>query len=147
MFFCTSGDIFRCFADALVNPVNCIGVDGAGLALAFAERYPRASREYRRACHARALQGGTVFLSSRDSPTIVFLPTKTEPYRPSNYLLIDTGLRALRNAAQTRRWKSLAIPALGCGLGGLCWSKVRRQIVEILGDLAKNMDVFVFEPR
>ncbi len=149
-FHLVRGDIFESGADALVNPVNCKGVSGAGLAKAFAERFPRAQNEFEVAAHAGGVKPGTIFVapSYRAGPSwIVFLPTKRD-WRDShsNALDIEEALVCLRGwAISTRFVRSLAIPALGCGLGHLNFDHVRVLVQRALGSL-KGVDVALYEP-
>jgi O-acetyl-ADP-ribose deacetylase (regulator of RNase III) len=133
-----AGDIFSSRAQTLVNPVNTKGVMGAGLALEFKRRYPQMFEDYRRRCTAGELRLGEPYLwkpapeqlelGSADQPAderwIVNFPTKDHWRDPSRLQDILAGLDSL--AAQIPAWgvRSLACPALGCGLGGLDWAAV-----------------------
>ena len=118
------GDIFAVDAQAIVNPVNIVGVDGAGLALAFKNRYPDNSKAYREACKRGSLVIGKVFVFDRgvdaSAPRwIVNLPTKSHWRQPSELEYVTKGLQALHTALRDRHISSVALPLLGAGLGGL----------------------------
>ena len=114
---------------ALVNPVNCRGVMGAGLALEFKKRYPAMFREYARKCKNGGLHPGMLHIW-RGERTIVNLPTKFDWRNPAILVHVDIGLEVLSGYI----WSNgIAIPKLGCGLGGLHWPDVRALIVARMG--------------
>ena len=123
-----TGDIFAQHAHAIVNPVNCVGVMGRGLALQFRNRYPEAFFAYRRACARGQVLPSRMFLfdTHADDPRwIVHFPTKRHWRDPSAIGDIDAGLQELAATISRHRIPSLAIPPVGCGLGGLRWPDVR----------------------
>ena len=127
------GDLFAAKVEALVNAVNTVGVMGKGLALAFKKKFPDNFAAYRRACDSGELQQGKVFLFDRGerSPRwIVNFPTKRHWRDASRIDDIHRGLGDLIKEIEARGIDSLAMPALGCGLGGLDWKNVRPLIVE-----------------
>ena len=133
-------DLFATGCEALVNPVNCAGVMGRGLALAFKRRYPAHFASYRRACRAGALRPGAVHvddLGAGASPRfLVALPTKRHWRDPARLDDVERSVRALADALRERRVASVAIPKLGCGLGGLAWPDVHRAIAPVLAPVA-----------
>ncbi len=138
------GDIFASGAEALVNPVNTVGVMGKGLALEFKKRFPDAAKEYFQACAQteNKLEVGNVLVSiTGPGPQIIIhFPTKTDWRKPSQLHYIDSGMVMLWDAIRRHNIRSIAIPALGCGLGGLQWKYVRELI---LGYLV-NMDITLY---
>lgn len=140
----TKGDMFAEPHELLVNPVNCVGVMGAGLAAVFRRRYPKAHEDYVEACKEGKVQVGTMFLTSSDSQVIAHFPTKDHYRNPSELSYVVDGMRDLRRILHTHAYKSCAIPALGCGLGGLAWSDVLPVIIDGLGCYPGK--VTVFEP-
>ena len=143
----THGDIFAQPVETIVNPVNCVGVAGAGLALQFRRRHPDAFQAYRRACAERRLRPGRMFMfdTGRNSPRwIVHFPTKRHWRDRSAIGDIEAGLRGLAATLASRGIRSVAIPPLGCGLGGLDWRAVRPLIADRLADLPGT--VIVLEP-
>ncbi len=124
----TTGDIFAQPADAIVNPVNCVGVMGRGLARQFKHRFPDAFIAYRDACARGQVLPGRMFVYATRSGRprwIVHFPTKRHWRNPSAIGDIDAGLQNLAAAIPRHGIASLAIPPLGCGLGGLDWQAVR----------------------
>ena len=143
----THGDIFAQPAEAIVNPVNCVGVMGRGLALQFKRRHPDAFLAYRRACAERRLRPGRMFMfdTGRDRPRwIVHFPTKRHWRDRSAIEDIEAGLRGLAATLARHGIRSVAIPPVGCGLGGLDWRAVRPLITACLGDMPGT--VIVLEP-
>lgn len=141
------GDLLRAEVDALVNAVNCRGVMGKGLALQFKKAFPEVFVAYSAACDGGTVRIGRVHVVERQgSPRFVInFPTKDDWRKPSKLEFIEAGLLDLVEQVRSRRIKSLAIPALGCGLGGLDWSQVRLMIVEAFA--TENVRVVLFEPE
>jgi O-acetyl-ADP-ribose deacetylase (regulator of RNase III) len=141
----TKGDMFEAAVDLRVNTVNCVGVMGAGVALAFKNRYPDMFKDYQNACRDGRVRPGTVHVwKSLMGDWVINFPTKRDWRGNSRYEDIQSGLDALRNYLSEQGNISVALPALGCGHGGLDWSRVAPMIEERLGDLEAH--VFVFEP-
>lgn len=140
------GNMFDEDLQAYVNTVNCVGVMGAGLALEFKKRFPENFLAYRKACKQGIVQPGRMFICEVDGYAIINFPTKRH-WRDlySNPQYIKDGLVDLRRALHDYQITSVAVPALGCGLGGLDWPTVRREIEEALADL--DARVVVFGPR
>ena len=124
-----SGNIFEDVAEALVNPVNCMGVDRAGLALEFRNRYPNNHNKYVLACDLGKLQLGKVLTYDSNTPGphryIINFPTKNHWRNSTQITSIRAGLQALVLEINRLEIKSIAIPALGTGLGGLPWNVFR----------------------
>jgi O-acetyl-ADP-ribose deacetylase (regulator of RNase III) len=153
-------DIFACGAEALVNPVNTVGVMGAGIAKAFAAQFPNACAPYFSACREHLLdRPGAILPVALDAPDprhpgtkwIIHLPTKQHWKNPSSFALIEQGLVTLSEfllgveSLGRGPIESVAIPALGCGLGGLPWIPIRSALERHLG--AVRQRVIVFPPR
>jgi O-acetyl-ADP-ribose deacetylase (regulator of RNase III) len=124
-----SGDLFEADVDAITNAVNCVGVMGRGIALAFKNRFPKNFIAYKQACDDGVLRPGSVFVFDRgdyEHPRyIVNFPTKDHWRNASKLTDIEAGLRALIDKIDRLGIRSIALPALGCGLGGLDWETVR----------------------
>jgi len=144
-----TGDILQSRAEALVNTVNCVGVMGRGIALQFKNAFPENFRAYARACKREEVQPGRMFVFETgyvDNPKyIVNFPTKRHWRGKSRLEDIDAGLRALVAEVRQRRIRSIAVPALGSGLGGLDWGTVRPRIEEALRPLT-GVEATIFEP-
>lgn len=144
------GDMLQSGAEALVNTVNTVGVMGKGIALQFKEAFPSNNKFYVDACKRKELVPGKVLAIWDENlglgkKLIINFPTKVHWRQPSKYEYIEKGLVDLREVLEKEKVKSVAIPPLGCGNGGLEWSKVRPMIVNALADVA--IDVYLFEPN
>ena len=141
-----AGDIFKDDAQYLVNPVNCVGVMGAGLAKEFKTKYPDSYNTYKEVCEKKQLIIGSMLITkdSASEKLIIMFPTKYHYSQSSNYYYIEKGLCSLREMLVEVGAKSVAIPALGCGLGGLNWRLVRDSILNLLGKI--DCDIRVYEP-
>lgn len=114
------GNIFDSPCQTITNPVNCAGIMGAGLALQFRHRFPEMHADYVTRCQSGEVRLGCPYLFKRSElPWILNFPTKQFPRDKSDFLYIIKGMDFVLE--HYREWgiTSLAIPALGCGLGGL----------------------------
>jgi O-acetyl-ADP-ribose deacetylase (regulator of RNase III) len=144
-----SGDILKADAEAIVNTVNCVGIMGRGIALQFKKAYPANFRAYEAACKAGDVQPGRMFVHETGKFTprfIINFPTKRHWKGKSRMEDIDSGLAALALEIEERGIRSIAIPPLGAGLGGLDWNAVRPRIEAALRDLT-DVQVIIFEPN
>lgn len=164
--FITSGaeaDIFTGRADAIINTVNCVGAMGKGLAKSFADRFPAIVPPYKEACSSGALKPGVLLETSVDPKTgaldpngslrILNFPTKIhwqtpdKKVAPSKIEWVDQGLVALSDwLTANPRVRSIAIPPLGCGLGGLNWAEVAPLIQTRLASHAGKVDIRLLGP-
>ena len=144
--YVTSGNILHDESKAIVIPVNTMGIAGAGLARQWKIQYPDEHRLYVEVCKGHRLNIGDV-LALMSVPDCLFLcfPTKIVPQKRSELVWIKDGLPDLVRLVSTLQMKSLALPALGCGLGGLPWRDVKPLIEKHLGDL--NIPVRVYLPK
>lgn len=144
------GDILKAKADALVNTVNCVGVMGRGIALQFSKAFPEVLRAYEAACKRGEVQLGRVLsydLNRLEQPHYVInLPTKKHWRGKSRMEYIDAGLDALVKEVQRLKLRSVAVPPLGCGLGGLDWSQVQPRI-RCAFETLPDVQVLLFEPK
>ena len=147
-----NGDMFREPVQALVNTVNCVGVMGKGVALEFKRRWPANFDAYRRICDAKALSPGKMFVFDRgglveDGPRyLINFPTKAHWKSKSELSYVTDGLDDLVRVIAELDIKSIALPPLGCGNGGLDWADVKPLIEDKLGSL-NDVKVVVFAPK
>ncbi len=147
IYFPSGSDLFSSGAQVLVNSVNCVGVMGKWLALEFKRRYPRNFRMYTSGCKYGLVMIGKLYVVSDGDTIIINFPTK-QHWRDSSRLEdIEAGLVALQDelVSHASMYQSVAIPALGCGLGGLDWSSVKTLMERHLA----NMDatIMIYEPK
>ncbi|WP_299363808.1 macro domain-containing protein [uncultured Paracoccus sp.] len=139
------GDIFDAPADIRVNTVNCVGVMGAGVALAFKQRYPDMFKDYQRDCKDGRVKPGMMHIwKSLGGDWIINFPTKRDWRESSRYEDIASGLEDLRKYLDGIGQVTVALPALGCGHGGLDWNRVSEMIRNKLDGV--DAHVLVFEP-
>lgn len=145
-----TGDILRDESEALVNTVNCVGIMGRGIALQFKAAYPENFREYAAACKRNEVQPGRMFIYETGKLTsprfIINFPTKRHWRGKSRMQDIERGLMALTEFLRSKQIRSVAIPPLGSGLGGLDWAEVRPRIERALAALPE-VQVTVYEPK
>jgi len=135
--------------EALVNTVNTVGVMGKGLALQFKRRFPSNFEVYEQACRQGEVQVGRMLVvatAARSGPRLIInFPTKKHWKHPSRLEYVREGLVALVREVKTRGVRSIAIPPLGCGNGGLAWSDVRPLIDLALTELP-GVRALIFSP-
>lgn len=137
-----AGNIVASNADVLVNTVNCVGVMGKGVALAFKTAFPTIMPEYQRACRSRIIRPGTTKLYPLPGPRKAFAPlrfwaamaTKDNWRDPSRLEWIAPALAELADGARGHGATSIAIPPPGCGNGGLDWRVVEPLVLDILSE-------------
>ncbi|MDD3039059.1 macro domain-containing protein [Bacteroides sp.] len=129
-----SGNIFDSKCQTLVNPVNCVGVMGAGLAKQFRDRYPDINVPYRKTCSHNELRIGSPWLFSFPEINILCFPTKLPWKDPSKLEYIEAGLISFRNNDQ-HPITSIAFPPLGTGLGSLPKQDVKQLMEHYLEDI------------
>jgi len=145
----TQGNLLQAPVEALVNTVNEVGVMGKGIALMFREAFPENTRAYEEACRAKAVRVGQVLVTETSALIgprwIINFPTKRHWRQPSRLEWIRRGLNDLVRVIRERNIRSIAVPPLGCGSGGLQWAQVRREIEAALAALPE-VEALVFEP-
>jgi O-acetyl-ADP-ribose deacetylase (regulator of RNase III) len=149
MLIYTQGNLLKADVDALVNTVNTVGVMGKGIALMFKEQFPENFRAYEAACRRKEIQVGHVFVTERRDLVgpkwIINFPTKKHWRQPSKLEWIEAGLVDLRRVIVENGIRSIALPPLGSGNGGLDWSQVRPLVEKALASLS-DVKIVVFEP-
>ena len=139
-----TGDIFSSDAHVLVNPVNCVGVMGKGLALQFKKRYPKMYETYVEWCHDKYITVGQPQLYTASTPRILLFPTKLHWRNPSTLYMIDESLYRVAERYQEWNITSIAFPKIGTGEGGLSWDAVKPMIESYLGQL-QGVEVYIYE--
>jgi len=144
------GNLLDAHTDAVVNTVNTVGVMGKGIALMFKEAFPANYREYVAACKRGDVRTGAMFVTERPAMLgaprwIVNFPTKQHWRGNTRIEWIEAGLEDLRRVIAEKKIRSIALPPLGCGNGGLDWQDVRPLIERSLQDLP-GVEVVVYEP-
>ena len=143
------GNILNEKTEAIVNTVNCVGVMGKGIALQFKQAYPENFKVYKKACDNKDVKPGKVHIFNLNrmfNPKyIINFPTKRHWKQKSIINDIEAGLSDLVKVIEELKIKSIAIPPLGCGNGGLDWITVKEMIIKHL-EKSKGVEVFIYKP-
>lgn len=145
----TTGNLLRAEAEALVNTVNTEGVMGKGIALQFKKAYPAMYEAYRKAAKSGDIRLGRVQVWPTGHMTgpkyVINFPTKGHWKSRSKLKDIEAGLTDLVDMIQKLGIRSIAVPPLGCGNGGLAWRDVEPRIVQAFEKIPE-VDVLLFAP-
>jgi O-acetyl-ADP-ribose deacetylase (regulator of RNase III)/uncharacterized protein YwgA len=144
-----TGNLFDSKAQALVNTVNTVGIMGKGIALQFKSIFPNNFKVYAKACKEGNFQIGNLLVTTEMSlpigeKIIINFPTKTDWRKSSEYAYIEQGLQALVKIIEEHQIRSIAIPPLGAGNGGLEWAKVQIMMEAYLSPL--NCEINIYQP-
>ena len=144
------GNLLEAPVEALVNTVNTVGVMGKGIALQFKQAIPDNYAAYHAACRRKEVQPGRMFVVQTNQligPRIIInFPTKRHWKGKSRLEDIDLGLIDLAHVVREQGIRSIAIPPLGCGFGGLDWEDVRPRI-EAAFEALPDVQVMLYEPE
>lgn len=145
-----TGNLLHSNAQALVNAVNIVGVMGKGIALQFKESFPLNFKLYQKACKNGTLKTGKMFTTETGESSgpkyIINFPTKTHWRTNTKPEYIEEGLDDLVTVIKEKQIQSIAIPALGCGNGGLNWKDVKPLIEAKLSVLPENINIEIYGP-
>jgi O-acetyl-ADP-ribose deacetylase (regulator of RNase III) len=144
-----TGNLLDSEAEALVNTVNTVGVMGKGIALQFKNMFPNNFKLYAQACKNKEVKVGQLLVTEEEAlltgkKIIINFPTKTNWRLPSEYQFIQAGLTELVRVIKEKNIKSIAIPPLGSGNGGLDWNKVKQILEKYLKEV--DCDIHIYEP-
>ncbi len=146
----SKGNLIEAKAEALVNTVNTVGIMGKGIALQFKQAYPENFSAYQKACKAGEVRTGKMFIYSTSQMVnpryIINFPTKRHWKEKSKIEYIETGLADLIAEVKRLRIKTIAVPPLGCGSGGLDWNQVRPMIEKAFSQVPE-VEVLLFSPE
>ncbi|HSI85408.1 MAG: macro domain-containing protein [Candidatus Methylacidiphilales bacterium] len=155
----TQGNLFESRAEALVNAVNIVGVMGKGIALQFKQKYPAMFKAYAKACKAGELRMGKMHvyeLSAAGEASLPGIEVESESGGRLRWIInfptknhfrdVEAGLTNLVETIRRLGIQSIAIPALGCGYGGLDWIKVQPVMEKMLAGIATEVDVLIYQP-
>lgn len=137
-----TGNLFESKAQTWVNAVNCVGVMGKGIALEFKNRFPEMYRDYVTRCKRKEVQPGRPYLYTASSPWVLNFPTKDDFRSDSNIAFITEGLDYLHEHYREWSIESLAVPALGAGLGRLEWRAVGPVLYRALSQMEIPVELY-----
>jgi len=149
--FFIKDSIFASKADIWVNPVNTKGVSGGGLAKLFKEKFPVCFDLYHERCKKNELEIGKLLVTSSEDfyhqpQLVIHFPTKNHWADFSKIEFIDQGMESLKKLVKNLdkdRYRAIAIPALGCGLGGLTWDDVKPVILKHAAQLDMKVEIYL----
>lgn len=141
-----TGNLLESEAECLINTVNCEGYMGKGIAYQFKLKYPNNNRDYVKACKSGELTVGKLHYFKEDNKIIVNFPTKDKWRQKSKIEYIIDGMDCLVSLLPKLEVKSIAIPPLGCGNGGLAWNDVKSLIITKLSEIKDEYDFYIYEP-
>lgn len=145
----TQGNLLDAKVEAVVNTVNTVGIMGKGIALMFKERFPRNFEAYAQACAQGEVRIGEMFVTETGDMLgprwIINFPTKTHWRAKTKIAWIEAGLVDLVRVIEDKAIRSIALPPLGCGNGGLQWERVRPLIVDAL-ERIEGVEAVIYEP-
>lgn len=143
------GNLLKADVDALINTVNCVGVMGKGIALQFKQAFPENFKAYAKACRKESVRPGDMHVFETGQMInprfIINFPTKDHWRGKSKMVFVEEGLQDLKKVIVENNIRSVAVPPLGCGNGGLQWDLVKLKIEEVLGKM-QGVDVYVYPP-
>lgn len=146
----SAGDILKSNCEVLCNPVNCEGVMGKGLAVQFKMAYPAMFEEYKRICLSRLLKAGLVHIYAvpgESNPRYIYnVATKARWEGKSQIATISTAIGWINQLVHDQKVTSIAIPALGCGEGGLKWGDVRLLLERMTWPM-RGVNVVLYPPK
>lgn len=144
-----SGDILLSQADAIAHGVAPNDDHKQGLALALRENWPAMYKDFRHYCQTTHPKAGGIWAwAGADGRRVVSLFTQEAAYehgtKPGRASVehVNHALKALRKWVETEGVRSLALPRVATGVGGMDWATVRPLIEKHLGDLA--IPVYVY---
>ncbi len=144
-----TGNLLEDNAEAIVNTVNTVGVMGKGIALMFKEAFPENFKAYKKACDNKEVTLGRMFVMPSEQlfgpKWIINFPTKGHWRYPTKMEWVEDGLKDLKHIIFLHNIKSIAIPPLGSGNGGLNWSDVKPKIVSAFKDI-EDVQITIYEP-
>lgn len=146
MFSYVTGDLLQSNAEALVNTVNCEGYMGKGIAYQFKLQFPDTNADYVKACRSGVLRPGQLHYFREHGKIVINFPTKDKWRERSKIEYIENGLDSLIDLIYDLGIKSIAIPPLGSGNGGLKWDDVKEVISSKLENISSSIDIFIYEP-
>lgn len=140
------GDLFESKMKTIVNPVNCVGVMGKGIALTYKKKYPDMFKKYKVFCKNKQISPGMLYLYKDPFSLISILnfPTKNHWRDPSTLEYIELGLIKFKETYKSKNITSIAFPQLGCDNGGLTWNEVGPLMERYLSDIDIPVEIWIY---
>lgn len=142
--YITNTNMFDIKSDIYINPINCVGTMGKGLALEFRNRYPEMFNDYKIACNNKKIDIGNLWIWRNSDICIIGFPTKYHWKNQSKYEYIEVGLKSLKIFLLNQPDDIIvSVPAIGCGCGGLEWNIVVELIEKYLSTSTQTINIHV----
>ena len=149
MIYEVQGDILLSEADAMAHGIAPNDDFKNGLALSIRTNWPALYKDFRHWCHSSHPKPGSVWTWGGANHTrIINLMTQEAAYdhgsKPGKATTsyVNKCLKHLVEEVKKEDLKSLAIPKLATGVGGLDWGEVKPLVDKHLGEL--NIPVYVY---
>ncbi len=139
MIIIENGNILNSSMQTIINPVNCVGIMGKGLALSYKKKYPEMFNDYKDKCKNNEIKIGKPHIYKINSEfQILNFPTKIHYRNKSHINYIESSLKFIVENYKSLNITSLAIPRIGCGLGGLDWEN---EVYPLILSYIKSLDI------
>lgn len=143
--YISKGDIFALNnIQAYAHGCNCAGAMGKGIALQFKIKYPEMYIAYKKLCSENKFQPGDVFDYKYGDKHIYNLATQLTWRTKAKIDYIKLSLTTMLELANQNNVKSIALPAIGAGLGGLKWEDVKN-VIENISKNYTQIDLYIVE--
>lgn len=137
-----TGDLFTSTADGIGHGVNCRGFMGSGIAPFFKRKYAGMYDAYRVVCLAGNLHGGETFIWPTPEVTVFNIASQEKEGRNADLSFLESGVRAALIYADKHGVKTLALPRIGCGIGGLDWADVEPLLAGLAAEYECDLEVW-----
>ena len=150
MIYSITGDMFSANYEAIVNPINCVGTMGKGVAKLVKEKFPSIIEPYKYYCNKKLLHPGStwVYKTGINYPKYILnTATKNHWKDPSKINNIIYCYTSIIRAIKSKNILNIAIPPLGCGNGGLNWNYIKPLAIDILeSNNLNHVNIYLYEP-
>lgn len=138
------GDLFNSDAKMIGHGINCKGAMRAGIATQFSTRFPDMYEEYKKLCRQQAIKPGDVFyyFDEAENRHIANIASQYRPGPDARYSWTLKGIRSALDIAQWHGYRSLALPRIACGIGGLDWNTLRENLIHEFKDHRVDLEIW-----
>jgi O-acetyl-ADP-ribose deacetylase (regulator of RNase III) len=141
-----TGDLFSAETPALMHGVNTKGLMGAGIAVRFREDFPEMYEEYRRICKAGELLPGDTFIYDAGEVVVYNAASQDKPGPDARLPWLISSVSVALADADERGFEFIAMPLIGCGIGGLVWEDVEPELEKLTEQYGVDLEVWTYKP-